>query len=233
MDIEYLEKNNASKLKDLFVLDNDTGNSILLLGSSKAGKTTFLMYLYNSLFSDKNQNSAKGGYLPILFSQNKHAQIYKDPIMKDVIKCDKFIKPCETLIYKSQKINQELDKADIDPINFLVILDDVIDIKRGGIVSNLILTLRNSNISSIISLQYPKLFGPDCRGNVNNILFFAFNIYATIETVIKEFLTHKFKEMGITKMADMVNKYIELTSDYCFLYYNPKANIFKRYKLKL
>lgn len=231
-EVEYLDKD-SSRLKELFVMDNNTGSSLLLLGSSKAGKTTFLIYLYDALFSDKKQNSCKGGYLPILFSQNKHAQIYKDPRMEDVIKCDKFTKASETLIYKCQKINQELDKIEEDPVNFLIILDDVISIKRGGIISNLILTLRNSNISSIISLQYPKLFGPDCRGNVNNILFFAFNIYATIETVIKEFLSHVFKAQGFLKMADMVNEYIRLTNDYHFLYFNPKKNIFKRFKLKL
>jgi hypothetical protein len=172
--------------------------------------------------------------------------------MKDVIKCDKFTKASETLIYRCQKINQEIDKSNElahtpneatgsrlksfekkNPINFLIMLDDIINIKRGCVVSNLILTLRNSNISSIISLQYPKLFGPDCRGNVNNILFFSFNIYSTIETVIKEFLLHEFKKMGIDKIGDMVNKYKELTDDYHFLYYNPKKNIFKRYKLNI
>lgn len=236
METQLLNINDSKTLKDLFLMDNDTGNTILLLGSSKAGKTTFLIYLYDNLFSDKNQDSCKGGYLPILFSQNKHAQIYKDPKMKNIIKCDKFTKASETLIYKCQKINQEIDKApppSNNPINFLVMLDDVINIKRGSIVSNLILTLRNSNISSIISLQYPKLFGPDCRGNVNNILFFSFNIYSTIETVIKEFLVHEFKNMGIDKMADMVRKYKELTDDYHFLYFNPKKNIFKRYKLNI
>jgi hypothetical protein len=64
-------------------------------------------------------------------------------------------------------------------------------------------------------------------------LFFSFSFYNTIETIIKEFLAHKFKEMGINKMEDMVKKYIELTDDYHFLHYNPKKNIFKRYKLKL
>ena len=88
-------------------------------------------------------------------------------------------------------------------------------------------------MSSIISLQYPKLFSPGCRGNVNNILFFSFNYYEIIETVIKLFLKNKFQEMGINKMADMVNKYQELTADYHFLYYNPKKNIFKRYKILL
>ena len=233
METEYLDIKDSSKLQDLFILDKDTGNTILLLGASKAGKTTFLMYLYDNLFTDSKQKTADGGYLPVLFSPNKHAQIYKNPVMENVLKCDKFIKPCETLIYKCQKINQELDKVDSKPVNFLFMFDDIIDIKRNGIVSNLILTLRNSNISSIISLQYPKLFGPSCRGNVNNILFFAFNIYSTIETIIKEFLAHKFKEMGCLKMEDMVRKYQELTDDFHFLYFNPKKNILKRYKLEL
>lgn len=233
METEYLDIKDSSKLQDLFILDKDTGNTILLLGASKAGKTTALIYIYDNLFTDSKQKTADGGYLPVLFSPNRHAQIYKNEVMKDVLKCDKFIKPCETLIYKTQKINQQLDQVEAKPVNFLYIFDDIIDIKRNSIVSNLILTLRNSNISSIISLQYPKLFGPSCRGNVNNILFFAFNIYSTIETIIKEFLAHKFKEMGCLKMEDMVKKYQELTADYHFLYFNPKKNIFKRYKLNL
>ena len=184
--------------------------------------------MFDNLFR-KNQDTCKGGYIPVLFSANKHANIYKNPVMKNVEKCDKFTKESETLIYQCQKINKENN----NDFNFLFILDDIIKINKSQIVSNLILTLRNSNISSIISLQYPKLFSPGCRGNVNNILFFSFNYYEIIETVIKLFLKNKFQEMGINKMADMVNKYQELTADYHFLYYNPKKNIFKRYKILL
>ena len=166
METEYLEKKDYKKLQELFTLDKNTGNSILLLGASKAGKTTCLMYLFDNLFS-KKQNTCKTGYIPVLFSGNKHANIYKDPVMKNVEKCDKFTKESETLIYQCQKINKENN----NDFNFLFILDDIIKINKSQIVSNLILTLRNSNISSIISLQYPKLFSPGCRGNVNNILF--------------------------------------------------------------
>jgi len=228
METEYIPANNTQIIKDMFTLDPNTGNTILLLGASKAGKSTFIMSLFNSLFGN-SQDSCDGGYIPVLFSANKHAAIYKDKRLNNVLKCDKFDKNGITLINQCQKINKTCD----NDYNFLFMFDDIIDMSSKVIIRKLILTYRNSNISSVISLQYPKLIQPAERGNINNVLFFSFNYYEIIESVIKLFLLHEFKKMGLKTMGDMVNRYKELTDDYHFLYFNPKKNILKRYKLKL
>lgn len=228
MDTEYIDQKDTKTLKNVFQLDKNTGNTILLLGASKSGKSTFIMALFDSLFG-KSQDSCKGGYIPVLFSANKHAAIYKDNRLKGVMKCDKFNKDGILLVNQCQKINKTCDNQ----FNFLFMFDDIVDMSSKTIIKKLILTYRNSNISSVISLQYPKLIQPSERGNINNVLFFSFNYYEIIESVIKLFLLHEFRKMGFTKMNDMVNKYKELTADYHFLYFNPKKNEFKRFKLRI
>jgi ABC-type phosphate/phosphonate transport system ATPase subunit len=58
--------------------DGRMGVSMGLIGASRSGKSTFLKYMYKTHFKK---------HVTTLFSQNTHADIYKD-FGKNVITCD-------------------------------------------------------------------------------------------------------------------------------------------------
>ena len=201
-------------------LDADTGNSIVILASSKGGKTTLLKKIYDKYY-------LSGKSINILFSVNIHAKIYKD--LKDVIKVNKFDKESQVTINQMKKINMVSNNK----FEYLVMLDDIIDSKYSAVLNNLILTYRNSNFSSIISLQYPYLLSKASRSSINNIFFGSFNTDESIVSVIKSFLASQFVLMGYHTLESQVNLYRELTKDFHFLYYFSRERLLIRFKIQL
>jgi len=214
-------------------LDKQTGNSIVLLGSSKAGKTTLLNHIYKDYFSSKDAPCFKSGFskdpISVLFSVNVHAKIYQDPAIKGVIKVNKFNKDANEMIKKMKRINCEQRNK----FNYLVILDDIIDAKYSGTLNNLILTYRNSNFSSIISLQYPYLLSKSSRSSINQCFFGSFNTDESIVSVLKSFLGSAFSRLGYHTQDAQVDLYRELTKDYHFLYYYSRDRVLVRFKLTI
>lgn len=207
---------------------NDTyqkgsGNSIVILGSSKAGKTHVMKAIYDKYFKDVPK---KMKLQSILFSINAHADVYKS-LPSKVHVCNKFDSHGMKLINQMKKINMIEDNK----FNYLIMLDDIIDAKYSTILNNLILTYRNSNFSSIVSLQYPYLLSKGSRSSINQCIFGAFNTDESIESVIKSFLGSKFSEMGFHTMPTQIAIYKKLTADYHFLYYYPRKDLLMRFKL--
>ncbi len=221
-----------SGLPDL-KLDKNTGNSVVLLGSSKAGKTTLLIKLFEEYFCSKDAPSFKSGFkqepISVLFSVNMQAKIYQAPVFKKVIKVDKFEKESDLLIKKMKKINA-MNK---NKFNYMIVLDDIVDAKYSNVLNNLILTYRNSNFSSVISLQYPYLLSKSSRSSINQCFFGAFNTEESIEAVIKSFLGSQFARMGYTTLPAQIDLYRELTKDYHFLYWYSRERLLVRFKLDL
>ena len=202
-----------------------SGNSIVILGSSKAGKTHVMKAIYDKYFNDVPK---KMKLQSILFSVNAHADVYKS-LPNKVHVCNKFDANGMKLINQMKKINMTNDNK----FNWLIALDDIIDAKYSTLLNNLILTYRNSNFSSIVSLQYPYLLSKGSRSSINQALFGAFNTDESIESVIKSFLGSKFSEMGFHTMPTQIAIYKKLTADYHFLYYYPRKDILMRFKLQL
>lgn len=203
-------------------LDKDTGNTTVILASSKRGKSNILKYLYDKYYNKKD-------FVTTLFSISSHIPLYKDA-KKRLIKVSKFDNECVSLIKKMRLINHKCKNK----YNFCAIFDDIIDVRYSSIVNNLILTYRNSNISSILSLQYPKLLAKSSRGSVNNIILGAFNVDESIIVALNAYLKSIFdRRFGVKKEVDQINLYRKLTDDYHFLYLHPESGTLERFKLKL
>lgn len=201
-------------LRDLDLdLDVDTGNTTVIYGSSKRGKSSLLMYLYKKYYVD---------YISLLFGDNLQKDLYKDPYKK-LIKINTFT---PDLIEMTKIINGKTKNK----YPFVILLDDIIDQKMNKILMKLILSYRNSNISSVVSLQNVMLFKKENRTNVNNIIFFGFNEDKDIEDVIKRYFNSYLKKM---KMDEKISWYKEQTADHKFIYYNPRKSMFTFHKLKL
>lgn len=190
-------------------LDGHTGNTVVVLGSSKSGKSTSIMKIYDNYFADTKKIS-------ILWTINPQIGLYKGH--KNLIVAQKWNKDSEEII----KMQKRIQTKTSNEYAFLNIFDDVIDTRNNMLFQNLLLTYRNSKMSSIISLQYSNLLSKMGRSNVHNLLTFSFNSDESIELIIKTYLTGIFKKMGLVQMTDMVNFYRAMTKDHGFLYIRPQ-----------
>jgi GTPase SAR1 family protein len=189
-------------------LDKDTGNTILIVGSSKSGKTTFLMRIYNKYFKNRHD------MIKTLFATHTQLNIYRSD--HELLMCEGFPKDAQEYISDQVFLNRNTSNC----YQFLNVFDDILDVRHSKIINESILSLRNSNISSIICLQYTHLFSKAARSSVNNIIFFSFNTDESIEGVLNTFLKSSFRKIGIAK-EDMINVYRDLTRDHNYLYFHP------------
>jgi hypothetical protein len=204
---------------DNFILDKGTGNSTVVFGASKRGKSTLMMRLYNEYFADDKK------YISSLFTGNKQIHMYKKA--KRLLVSEGFGKQSEKYIMMQKYINSNTDNR----YKFLNLFDDIIDAKHKKLVNNLILTYRNANISTIMCLQYPFLFSKMNRGNVNNILIFACNNDAEIKDMIDIFLKSRFLNAGLRSLSDQLNFFKEVTANYGFFYINNIHNVMTLHRI--
>lgn len=200
-------------------LDPNTGNSTLILGSSKRGKSTLLMYIYNKYYCNKD-------YVAILFSINAHIDLYKD---KKLIRCNVFNKAAEKLIYREKFINSKTDNK----YNFVNLVDDIIDVRYSKVINDMILTLRNSKISTILSTQYTNLVSKAARSSVNNVFIFGFNTNESVIVVINVYLASHFSKLGFTTIESQVQFFNDVTKDHGFIYLKPETGQISFHRLKI
>jgi hypothetical protein len=192
-------------------LDEGTGNTIVIFGSSKSGKSTKLMELYQKYFSK---------YVCTLFAGNPQISLYQS--YPDIILVDGFPSFGNDYIELEKTINKNTDNA----YKFLNMFDDILNVRHKNLINEGIISMRNSNISTIVCLQNIKLFSRASRDNVNNIMFFSWNSDESIEDTLKIFLSSFFKRLGVSSKEDMINLYRQLTKNHNYLYLHPSSGYF-------
>lgn len=187
-------------------LDLNTGNTGAIIGSSKTGKTTLLMHIYKQYY----QQDTPSKLIPILFAQNAHIESYKQ---RDLIKIDRW---CPEVIRGELKIQKYSNNGH----EFANFIDDMVDLDRDVMLKNLILTYRNSKISSYICLQYAKLLARSERTNVNNVMLFQQNTDEAAEASVDCFLATHFKKLKIPK-DQWVPYFHHVTRNHGFFHIHP------------
>lgn len=195
-------------------LDAGTGNSTVLLGSSKAGKTTLMMQLFSKYYSGKD-------FISVLFAENAQIDLYKGK--KRLVQANCY-EP--GLIKMAHFIQKQTNNA----YKFCFMLDDIVDKRDDKTLKKLVLSLRNSDISSIVSLQYTNLLAKNSRANVNNIILFRFNNQEAIDLAINQFLKAHFRRLGVAP-DDMVDFYKSMTADHGFIYLHPASDSISFHRL--
>jgi hypothetical protein len=178
--------------------DRKSGISVLLMGSTRAGKTTMLKFLYETVFKN---------YITVLHTASAHNDTYLK--MKKTVACATTYHP--ELINETYKINKKTDSH----YEFLHILDDVVDKKNDAELKKLLTIYRNSRISGVITGQSLTIFNSITRGNINYVFLGYLNSDAAVEQAIKSYLTSYFPTK--MRMADKIKAYRELTSDYFWI----------------
>jgi hypothetical protein len=193
---------------DIPVLTED-GGSTVLFGNSKGGKTTILKNLVSRYYDNKN-------VITILFAQNAHAKIYKS-LPKSVIKTDYFD---PELIHAMHRIQRKTNNK----YAFVILMDDMIMEKNDPMLMQMLLTLRNSKISTVILLQDLKLMSRAGRHNINNIIFTKQNTDDGITDVLKLFIG-SYPPFNGLNMEEKIRTFREATTDYSFIYFNALDGI--------
>lgn len=207
--------NNIMQLKYIndvnLKLDGKTGNSTVIFGSSKSGKSTCLMRIYEKYYREK--------FVSVLFTESPQLKLYKDN------------KLCVANYFYADIIKDmhTINKKTKNNYKFACFLDDIVTCKENSMIRKLILVLRNSKISSVVSLQDCKLFNKQNRGSVNNYLFFHMNTEEAAESLIKLYLTTHLPGT----MEQKIRLYREITKNHGFIYYNPREDSVSFHRLNL
>lgn len=205
------------------ILDPDTGNTGVILGSSKMGKSTLLKHIYNTIYK-KNKKM-----ISTIFSTNIHANIYKGFEGKRLIRINCFTQECQNYIKLQKYINAKCKNK----YQFLNMFDDILNTKYSNLINDMIMTYRNSNMSCWLSLQYVYLISKPNRGNLNNIFIFGTHTNESAMAYIDVFLKPYYIEMGYNKPHQWIKIFNEHTSDHGFYYINKAHKHFSRHRLNL
>jgi len=200
----------------LVLPDASTGGcSVLMVGSTRCGKTTCLKHILDTYFKK---------HVGCIFSESARAPAYqhmKYPLLP-LSSC--FI---PELIKDSYHINKELKNH----YDFLYVLDDVPLVKNDKQLLKMLTIYRNSNISAITCVQSPTLLNPTCRSNFNFVLLFHQNTTEQAEQVVKSFLRGYFPKHW--RYEDKIEWFQKATSDHYFIFIDNLAGTIQRCKINL
>jgi hypothetical protein len=180
-----------------------TGASLVLVGKSKSGKTSFLHKIVKAIPKD---------VIKIVISPNIHNEIYKSMRHRCVYS--------PVFDAKIVKLVQKINQKTKNHYQFVIIMDDVIDEKQNSTVLKMFLTLRNSNISAILSVQSSMLVNKLIRGNANYVLIGKQAGEEAILDTYKKFLVSYRNDLGIKHDSQIIPIVDQMTSDFNFIFVN-------------
>ena len=196
----------------LQVPDMKFGMSILLLGSTRSGKSTLINYLYKKYFTK---------HLSVLMSNSLQSDAYSY-----------LVKKCVTSDLYHPEVLKEMyliNHATENHYPFFVILDDLTHVRHDKQYQRLLTIYRNSRISAIVSAQSLTMFDSIARTNINFVMLGRLNNDRSIEMVIKEYLISYFPRN--LNMDDKVRLYRELTENHHWIVIDNINGIVFRTKL--
>jgi GTPase SAR1 family protein len=186
-----------------FALPKEAGKSysVMLLGSTRSGKTTCMNWILNKYYKDE---------INVLMSDSLHAEIYK-PLLKTMV-------PCPTFVPEIIKTCYKINKGTNCKYPFNIILDDLVGYRNDKEMLKLLTIYRNSRVGTIITAQATSILNNNGRSNINFVCLFKLNSDEQIETVCKKFLASFFPSH--MRMIDKIIEYKRLTSDHHFIFLN-------------
>ncbi len=151
------------------------GITSVLVGGSGRGKSTLLRKIFiDCLYEDKEN-------IPIVSTESQKSNAFQD-LPKTVVLDGKGVD--QDMIHFCYNMNQSYDKK----YNFVIMIDDCIHLRHQKMVEKMMLTMRNSNITSAISLQHAKLLPPSIRNSAYFSFCFGFNGREGSEACIRTWL---------------------------------------------
>lgn len=201
----------------IFHKDRDeSAKTKAILGASFSGKTYFLVDELNKLLKhnepDKAGRRNKIYDKIIIFTESPNSE----PLQK--LKKHKSVMIIAMYIPYIVRLLKQINVKSDNHFTFLVILDDVISNIRGSTFTKQILTMRNSQISTCILLQYPKLISPSQRNSIHDMYF------TQLRTDDWEFILKGFIGPLVKPLFDNTSRYSVL-AEMIKEYMAPKSRI--------
>jgi len=196
--------------------DEKTGGcSILMVGSSRSGKSTALQHILDNYFKS---------HVGCLFSNSIHANAYKNFNYPNLAQSGVVI---PQLVKDAYLINRETKNH----YDWLYIYDDTPMVRNDKELLKLLTIYRNSGISGIVATQSPTLLNPTCRSNFNFVLLFKMNSTERTEANVKIWLRTYFPK-GYT-LEDKMNWYNKATDNHHFLFIDNLAGTVQRCRIEM
>lgn len=169
--------------KKLQSADSRNGVTFAFIGSSGCGKSTLIRDVFlDQIFTKKAKEEDKKDFICTIFTESAKSDAFRDldkNILVDSAGLD------EDNINFCFQMNMEYEKK----YHFFLILDDVLDIQYKHLVKRMFLTMRNTNISSLVSLQYPNLIPKSIRTSVYFTVLFYMNTDEAVELAVRGWLS--------------------------------------------
>lgn len=201
---------------ELLLPDTNTGGaSVLMIGSTRCGKTTALKWILKKYFKD---------HIGVVFSESARSPAYADMKNKNLPLSSAWI---PELIKDMYKINKDTKNH----YDFMVILDDMPSVKFDKELLKLTTIYRNSNLSSICCVQSPSLLTPTQRSNFNFVCIFKSNTTSQTEANIKAYLRGVFPETANYEIK--IRAMTEMLEDHHFIFLDNLNGTIQRCKIDL
>lgn len=160
-------------------VNSDNGVTCGLVGSSGAGKSTVLRKVFmDDVFGLRKDKD----YIITVFTESPNSDAFIG-LSKD-IKVDGHGLD-EDQINWAYRMNSIHGKR----YNFMFILDDVLQLRYQKQLERMFLIMRNTNITSVVSIQYPNLIPRPIRTSVYYIFCMRFNTREGVEMAVDYFLS--------------------------------------------
>ena len=158
-------------LQSLELPDTKFGCSMIMVGSTRSGKTTLLNYLFKRHFEK---------YISVLMSNSLNSDAY-GMLKKHCVTSDMYH---PEVLKEMYKVNHETKNH----YQFLTIIDDVPDKREDPEIKRLMTIYRNSRISCIMCAQGLTMMNRLARGNINFVFLGRMNSSEEVERNIKSYL---------------------------------------------
>ena len=167
-----------------------------LIGSTRSGKSTAMLWLWNKYFRE---------HLAVMYTGSAAADIYK-PLARAAAIAPTFY---GDIVKESMIINQKTKNKYLT----LHILDDCLDAKNSKSMAKLLTIGRNNGLSAVVCAQALTILNAIGRTNLNYVCLFRLNSDLEVERVVRNYLRHRLPKAPI---EDQCRMYKELTNDHWF-----------------
>jgi hypothetical protein len=113
---------------------------------------------------------------------------------------------------------------------FLAVLDDVVTAKFDKTLLKSFTIFRNTNITTVMSVQNPIIFNSVTRGNFNAVFLGYMNSDESVEKVIRMFC---YTAIPGKNIEEKIAEYKRLTANHYWLYIDHLNGGMTRFKLRL
>lgn len=171
--------------KSIFAAEEESANTKVFLAPSFSGKTTLMVEELNKLTPKELDEYDK----ILLFTES----VASAPLKKLDKKVREKMMIYDRFIPQLVKVLKKINTVTKNRYRFLLLLDDCINLKS-GILIKMILTLRNANISTVISVQYSKLLAKSQRQSIHD--YYMLNLHLEdFEYLMSGFLAPHFRDL--------------------------------------